>query len=167
MSQADYVGSIPITRSAPPRLTKDSRPPSVFPWKGSFLPFRGSPMASLCMMKHTGPHLVVGQCVTGRRRGIALPAVAQDRRRAGGSPDSSGAAPWDGVLTCVRDDSGLLLAFFDDQFCGLLGLDRGSDLARVPLLDVLGARLSADQRRELEACVAAGRRLHLNLSSAE
>jgi signal transduction histidine kinase len=141
-------------------------PRSVSPVR-TFLTFRASPIACLCIIKHTGWYTVLAQCVARTPTlGEPLAATARNDRHIHGSTPGSSTSASDGFLTCHDSNAGLVVAHVDDRLRRRLALPDLPDLTRVSLPDFLGNRLSAEQRDDLASAVASGQRIALTLEGA-
>jgi signal transduction histidine kinase/PAS domain-containing protein len=103
-------------------------------------------------------------CCEEPTRGGALAATAQSDRQIGSAPGADASAS-DGLLTGHRTNTGLVVTYADERFRRRLGLQGLGALAGLPVADVLGAHLTAEQRKELASAVASGQRITLVLDS--
>jgi len=95
--------------------------------------------------------------------GTPLAATATNDLLARDSKPGPATAVSDGFLSCRRSNAGLLVAYADDRFRNRLALPGLPEIIGAPLVDLLGARLSVEQRNDVLGAVASVRRVTLRL----
>jgi signal transduction histidine kinase len=100
-----------------------------------------------------------------RRLGGPLAAIAQTDRHPHGAEPGSSTAVSDGFLTCHRHNAELIVAYADDRLRTRLALPDLRDLVGVPLVEVLGSRVSVESRNYLAVAVAAARHMALEVAT--
>jgi signal transduction histidine kinase len=101
-----------------------------------------------------------------RRLGGPLAATAHTDRYQYGSAPGSSTAISDGFLTCHRHDAVLVVAYADDRLRKRLGLLELPELVGASLIEILGTRVSAESRSQLDMAVASARRVTLKVAAA-
>jgi signal transduction histidine kinase len=101
-----------------------------------------------------------------RRLGEPLAATAQSDRYLRGFESGHSTAASDGFITCHRRNAAFVVAYADERLRRRLALPDLPDIVGVPLVEILGARLSAAHCKDLLAAVASARRVTLELAPA-